>query len=59
MIVDTDYRVILSPQLATHGNLPGLLQMLDTRPIFLPRETVLHPDPDHLHWRYKNIFRKV
>jgi len=59
MSVDMEYRVILSPQLATHGNMPGLLQMLDTRPIFLPQETVLHPDPDNLHWRYKNIFRRV
>ncbi|HRA67999.1 MAG TPA: HNH endonuclease [Caldilinea sp.] len=59
MSVATDYRVILSPQLAAHGNMPGLLSMLDARPIFLPLETTLHPDPANLDWRNKKIFRKV
>lgn len=59
MSVATDYRVILSPQLATHGNMPGLLSMLADRPIFLPQETALYPDPANLDWRNDRIFRKV
>jgi putative restriction endonuclease len=59
MNVATDYRVILSPQLATHGNMPGFLSMLAERPIFLPQENVLYPDPTNLDWRNDNIFRKV
>ena len=59
MSVATDYRVILSPQLATHGNMPGFLPMLAERPIFLPQEDVLHPDPANLDWRNDHIFRKV
>ena len=59
MSVAVDYRVILSPQLSTHGNTGGLLSMLAERQIFLPQETVLHPDPSNLHWRNEHIFRKV
>jgi predicted restriction endonuclease len=59
MSVATDYRVILSPQLATHGNMPGLLAMLADRPIFLPKEAALYPDPANLDWRNDHIFRKV
>jgi len=59
MGVATDYRVVLSPQLAIHGNMPGFLSMLIERPIFLPKETALHPDPANLAWRNDNIFRKV
>lgn len=59
MSVAADYRVILSPQLSTHGNTAGLLSMLAERSIYLPQETALHPDPSNLHWRNENIFRKV
>jgi putative restriction endonuclease len=59
MSIATDYRVILSPQLATHGNMPGFLSMLAERPIFLPQENALYPDPTNLDWRNDNIFRKV
>lgn len=59
MSVATDYRVILSPQLATHGNMPGFLSMLAERPIFLPQESALYPDPTNLDWRNENVFRKV
>jgi putative restriction endonuclease len=59
MSVATDYRVILSPQLATHGNMPGFLSMLAERPIFLPQENVLYPDSTNLDWRNENVFRKV
>ena len=59
MSVATNYQVILSPQLATHGNMPGFLSMLAERPIFLPQEPVLYPDRADLDWRNDNIFRKV
>lgn len=59
MSVATDYRVILSPQLAAHGNMPGFLSMLAERPIFLPQENALYPEPANLDWRNDNIFRKV
>lgn len=59
MSVAVDYRVLLSPQLATHGNMPGLLSMLAERPIFLPQESALYPDPAHLDWRNDHVFRKV
>jgi putative restriction endonuclease len=59
MSVATNYHVILSPQLATHGNMPGLLSTLADRKIWLPQENTLHPDPANLHWRNDNIFRKV
>jgi putative restriction endonuclease len=59
MSVAANYRVILSPQLTSHGNMPGLLSTLAGREIWLPQEDVLHPDPAHLGWRNDNIFRKV
>jgi len=59
MSVAANFRVILSPQLATHGNIPGFLSMLAERPIFLPQENVLYPDPTNLDWRNDNIFRKI
>jgi len=51
--------VLLSPQLASHGNMPGLLSTLAGREIWLPQEDMLHPDPSSLDWRNANIFRKV
>lgn len=59
MSVTADYRVILSPQLTTHGNMPGFLAMLAERPIFLPEESTLYPNPANLDWRNDHIFRKV
>ncbi len=59
MSVAASYRVILSLQLTSHGNMPGLLSTLAGREIWLPQEDVLHPDPTHLDWRNDNIFRKV
>lgn len=57
--VAANYCVLLSPQLASHGNMPGLLSTLAGREIWLPQEDVLYPDPAHLDWRNDNIFRKV
>ena len=59
MSVAANYRVPLSPQLTSHGNMPGLLSTLAGREIWLPQEDVLHPDPTGLDWRNDNIFRKV
>ena len=59
MSVAANYRVLLSPQLTSHGNMPGLLSTLAGREIWLPQEDVLHPDPTGLDWRNDNIFRKV
>lgn len=59
MSVTAAYRVILSPHLAAHGNIPGALATLDDQPIFLPQEDVLCPDHASLEWRNRNVFRKV
>ncbi len=59
MSVAANYRVLLSPQLTSHGNMPGLLSTLAGREIWLPQEDVLKPDPDHLGWRNDHIFRKI
>jgi putative restriction endonuclease len=59
MTVDSDYRVILSQLVSGQGNMPGFLSTLADRPIFLPSEQALYPEPSYLSWRSTQIFRRV
>ncbi|PEN06960.1 HNH endonuclease [Longimonas halophila] len=57
MTISTDYRIRLSSELSASYNSPGYLGTLDERPIHLPDDRGLHPDPEYLSWHTKKRFR--
>jgi putative restriction endonuclease len=54
--ITTSYRVKLSKQMGSAGNLTGYLSTLDTRPIFEPTEESFNPDPEALDWHLDQVF---
>ena len=54
--ITTRYRVRLSQQMSSAGNIAGYLSTLDTRPIFEPQETLFNPDAHALSWHLANVF---
>ena len=56
--ISSDYVVRLSPELSAAYNAPGYLGTLDERPIHLPNEKDLYPEPAYLAWHQENMFRK-
>lgn len=55
--VSTEYVIQLSSELNADWNTPGYLGTLEGRPIHLPEETALQPDPVYLAWHHDEKFR--
>lgn len=55
--VSSDYVIRLSPELTADYNAPGYLGTLAERPIHLPEEASLQPDPEYLAWHRQQVFR--
>lgn len=58
LTITTDYKIKLSRELSAPHNAPGYLGTLDQRPIHLPDEKRLSPDPEALIWHHDHLFRR-
>jgi putative restriction endonuclease len=54
---DRDRTILVSPQLSAHGNIPGHLAQLASRPLFPPAEPRLAPEALNLRWHQQHVFR--
>jgi putative restriction endonuclease len=54
--ITTKYRITLSKQLTSVGNMAGYLTTLESRPIFEPVEPFFNPDAEALEWHLGQVF---
>lgn len=56
--ISPEYVIYLSSELTTKYNSPGFLGTLHERPIYLPEEKSLWPEPEFLSWHQSNRYRR-